>query len=125
MSIYFYTTSGTAQDFADRIADEGKQYGLHTNCINVENYDTVCTQSLKRPDTQEHFSSQYNEIIVFCAATYGEGEPAENAIVYHDWLMAEDRPEDLLKDSTFAVCFFSPPFHQLIVTDLWIGRQNL
>jgi sulfite reductase alpha subunit-like flavoprotein len=42
-------------------------------------------------------------MIVFCAATYGEGDPPENAVVFHEWLMDESLEDTLLKGSRFAV----------------------
>ena len=32
-----------------------------------------------------------NAIVIFCLATYGEGEPTDNAREFHDWLKEADR----------------------------------
>jgi len=40
---------------------------------------------------------------VFCAATYGEGDPPTNAEEFHNWLMEDDKSDTLLKGTYFAV----------------------
>lgn len=43
--------------------------------------------------------------VVFCAATYGEGEPPDPAVEFHEWLkeQVENEEEDLLDGVKFAV----------------------
>ena len=43
------------------------------------------------------------KFVVFACATYGEGDPPDNAKEFHEWLMNEERPSDLLKNTRFAV----------------------
>jgi len=41
MSVFFYSQTGTAEDFSRRLADDGKLYGFHTKVYDVEEFDTV------------------------------------------------------------------------------------
>jgi hypothetical protein len=41
--------------------------------------------------------------VVFVVATYGEGEPTDNAKDFYAWLMDDDRQPDLLERVRFAV----------------------
>lgn len=41
MTIFYYSQTGTAEDFARRLGDEGKNYSFHTKVADVEEYDTV------------------------------------------------------------------------------------
>lgn len=41
MTVFYYSQTGTAEDFAMRLADEGKLYGLHAKAVDVESFDTV------------------------------------------------------------------------------------
>ena len=34
-------------------------------------------------------------LVIFCLATYGEGDPADNAIKMYDWLKGKNYPSDL------------------------------
>lgn len=73
------------------MANEGKQYGLHTKVVDVEEYDT------------DNFTGEKHSLIVFCVATYGEGEPPENAVQFHEWLLEDDRATTLLNGAKYAV----------------------
>jgi hypothetical protein len=41
MTIFYYSQTGTAEDFARRLGDEGRNYSFHTKVVDVEEYDTV------------------------------------------------------------------------------------
>lgn len=91
MTVLYYSQTGTAEDFAQRMASEGKQYGLHTKVVDVEEYDT------------DNFIGTKHSLVVFCVATYGEGEPPENALAFHTWLMEEERLSSLMNGSKYSV----------------------
>lgn len=91
MTVLYYSQTGTAEDFAQRMASEGKQYGLHTKVVDVEEYDT------------DDFTGDKHSLVVFCVATYGEGEPPENALAFHTWLLEEDRLPSMMNGSKYAV----------------------
>lgn len=91
MTVLYYSQTGTAEDFAQRMANEGKQYGLHTKVVDVDEYDT------------DNFVADKHSLIVFCVATYGEGEPPENAVTFHEWLLEDERPMTLLSGTKYAV----------------------
>ncbi|KAF4650772.1 hypothetical protein FOL47_000874 [Perkinsus chesapeaki] len=79
--IYFASQTGTAEGFASEIADEAQELGLHTEVVDLEEFD---------PDT---FMEHKNVIIV--AATYGEGDPPDNATEFANWLSKEATPDFL------------------------------
>jgi sulfite reductase alpha subunit-like flavoprotein len=41
MTLFYYSQTGTAEDFARRIADDARLYGFHSKVVDVEEYDTV------------------------------------------------------------------------------------
>lgn len=49
--------------------------------------------------------------VIFVAATYGEGEPTDNAKDFYAWLMHDDREPGLLERVNFTVfgCVAPPP----------------
>lgn len=47
-----------------------------------------------------------NALVVFCMATYGEGDPTDNAQDFYDWLQEADAD---LSGVKYAVSLLSPP----------------
>lgn len=41
--------------------------------------------------------------MVFCVATYGEGDPPDNASDFHDWLFDDERKDTDVSDLKYAV----------------------
>ncbi|KAG0228058.1 NADPH-cytochrome P450 reductase [Actinomortierella wolfii] len=83
--IFFYgSQTGTAEDYAARLAKEGMQrYNLKTMTADIEDFDMNLLDTMP---------SDY--LAVFVLATYGEGEPTDNAVEFWELLVAgEDVPE--------------------------------
>lgn len=89
LKVIFYSQTGTAEDFANRLSDEAKQFGFEVETVDAENY--------KKDELETE------KFVVFACATYGEGDPPDNAKEFHEWLMNEERPSDMLKNTRFAV----------------------
>jgi sulfite reductase alpha subunit-like flavoprotein len=73
VAIFFGSQSGTAECFAEDIQEEASKYG-----ITAEVYDL-------RSFTAEAFSEK--KIVILVVATYGDGEPTDNAVDFHRWTM--------------------------------------
>ncbi|KAF8983879.1 NADPH-cytochrome P450 reductase [Entomortierella lignicola] len=83
--IFFYgSQTGTAEDYASRLAKEGTQrYNLKTMTADLEDYDMNLLDTLPE-----------RHIVVFVLATYGEGEPTDNATEFWEFLVTgEEVPE--------------------------------
>merc|ERR1719295_208740 len=90
LRIFFGSQSGTAESFAFDMEKEAKQFGFAAKAIDLEDYDPedLCNE----------------ELVIFLVATYGEGEPTDNAQEFYNWLSAEDdRMDDELSNIQFAV----------------------
>ncbi|KAG1057960.1 hypothetical protein G6F43_000242 [Rhizopus delemar] len=81
--IFFYgSQTGTAEDFASRLAKECTQkYGVSAMTADIEQYDLSYLDSVPE-----------DSLVFFIMATYGEGEPTDNAVDFWD-LLAEEVPE--------------------------------
>ncbi|KAI9294002.1 hypothetical protein K502DRAFT_325036 [Neoconidiobolus thromboides FSU 785] len=88
--IFFGSQTGTAEDFANRLAKEGKQrFGLSCLVCDIECYDMDLLDTL--PD---------DFYAIFLMATYGEGEPTDNANEFYH--MLQDEQDVTLSQSTYS-----------------------
>ncbi|KAH0612685.1 uncharacterized protein H6S33_009065 [Morchella sextelata] len=80
MIIFYGSQTGTAEDYASRLAKEGAaRFGLKTMVADLEEYDF---------DNLDVFPE--DKVIVFVLATYGEGEPTDNAVEFYEFFMNEE-----------------------------------
>ncbi|KAI8062658.1 NADPH-dependent cytochrome P450 oxidoreductase [Gongronella butleri] len=81
--IFFYgSQTGTAEDFAARLAKDCHQkYGVNAMTADIELFDLTYLDTLPN-----------DSLAVFVMATYGEGEPTDNAVDFWEMLM-NDAPQ--------------------------------
>ncbi|EDQ90706.1 uncharacterized protein MONBRDRAFT_16143 [Monosiga brevicollis MX1] len=93
--IFYGSQTGTAEDFAMRLAGEAKRYGIKALVIDPQDADMTQLSEL---------STIENAVALFCLATYGEGEPTDNAQAFHDLLEEKTEEEnDWLENVNYAV----------------------
>jgi NADPH-ferrihemoprotein reductase len=77
--VFYGSQTGTAEDYASRLAKEGKsRFGLDTMVADLEEYDFDNLDTI--PD---------DKVIMFVLATYGEGEPTDNAVEFYEFITGE------------------------------------
>ena len=78
--IFYGSQTGTAEDYASRLAKEGSsRFGLKTMVADLEDYD------FENLDTFPE-----DKIAMFVLATYGEGEPTDNAVDFYEFITGEE-----------------------------------
>ncbi|KAK4700267.1 NADPH-ferrihemoprotein reductase, partial [Phenoliferia sp. Uapishka_3] len=78
--IFYGSQTGTAEDYGTRIAKEAKaRYGLSSLVCDPEDYDFDNLDQVPE-----------DALVVFCVATYGEGEPTDNSVAMMDFLKEDD-----------------------------------
>lgn len=78
--LFYGSQTGTAEDYAQRLAKEGaSRFGLKTMTADLEDYDF---------DSLDTFPE--DKVAFFIMATYGEGEPTDNAVDFFDFINSED-----------------------------------
>ncbi|KAM0550302.1 hypothetical protein ACHAPJ_008972 [Fusarium lateritium] len=83
--IFYGSQSGNAEDYAARLAQEGKaRYGLETMVADLEDYDYDSLNSIPQ-----------DKVVMFVLATYGEGEPTDNAVDFYTFITDVDSNESL------------------------------
>ncbi|KAG1701342.1 NADPH--cytochrome P450 reductase [Nymphon striatum] len=82
--VFYGSQTGNAEEFANRISKESARFGIRGMVADPEETDMEELCQLKEiPDS----------LAVFCMATYGEGDPTDNAIEFNEWL--KDTSENL------------------------------
>lgn len=78
--IFYGSQTGTAEDYATRLAKEGSsRFGLKTMVADLEDYDY---------DKLDVFPE--DKVAMFILATYGEGEPTDNAVEFYEFITGQD-----------------------------------
>ncbi|GBP76213.1 NADPH--cytochrome P450 reductase [Eumeta japonica] len=75
--VFYGSQTGTAEEFAGRLAKEGMRYKMKGMVADPEECEMEELTQLKEIP---------NSLAVFCMATYGEGDPTDNAMEFYDWL---------------------------------------
>jgi sulfite reductase alpha subunit-like flavoprotein len=71
VTILFGSQSGTAECFAEDIQEEASKYGITADVHDLRSFSA------------EEFSQK--KIVILVVATYGDGEPTDNAVDFHKW----------------------------------------
>ncbi|KAG7399021.1 hypothetical protein PHYBOEH_009912 [Phytophthora boehmeriae] len=83
VAILFGSQTGTAEGFAEVLKKEGRKAGFQTHALDLEDYEAA----KKLPE---------EKLVVFVMATYGEGDPTDNAVEFIEYL--KDK-QDVLGDN--------------------------
>ncbi len=89
ITIFFGSQSGTAQTFAYELAEEAKSQGFNGKAVDLEGYEN------------EELANE--KFVVFLMATFGEGEPTDNAVQFYEWITSNDRQPNTLPSTTYSV----------------------
>uniref|UniRef100_A0A5F8HET2 NADPH--hemoprotein reductase n=1 Tax=Monodelphis domestica TaxID=13616 RepID=A0A5F8HET2_MONDO len=92
--VFYGSQTGTAEEFANRLSKDAHRYGMRGMAADPEEYDLADLGSLPEID---------NSLAVFCMATYGEGDPTDNAQDFYDWLQETDVDLSGVKFAVFGL----------------------
>ena len=85
--VFYGSQTGTAEEFASRLAKDATRHGLPAMTFDPED----CTDWA---DLQKVGTDIENSLVIFCVATYGEGDPTDNAQELFNWVK-DDNDTDL------------------------------
>jgi len=86
--IFFGSQSGTAAKYSNILAEEAEKNNFDAKVIDLEEYESYKLQE---------------NICIFLMATFGEGDPTDNAKMFYKWLKGEPLSKDTLKGLRFSV----------------------
>ncbi|KAF6780741.1 NADPH-cytochrome p450 reductase [Colletotrichum musicola] len=90
-AVFFGSQTGTAEDFAGRLGKEAKgRFRLNTTIADVDEYDYDNFHRIAR-----------DKVYVFVLATYGDGEPTDNAAPFREVITSSNAPS--LESLIFSV----------------------
>ncbi|KAH9329210.1 hypothetical protein KI387_001318 [Taxus chinensis] len=98
VAVFFGTQTGTAERFAQEIAEEGNvRYNgkVVFKAVDLDNY-------AEEDDTYEEKMTQ-ERFAIFTLATYGDGEPTDNATRFYKWITTEGEKETRFSELTYGV----------------------
>ncbi|KAJ3245003.1 hypothetical protein HDU78_010058 [Chytriomyces hyalinus] len=87
MILFYGSQTGTAEDLATRTANEVyANFGVESVVADLEDYDM--TDLIKFGESLKSMGDEVGKVVIgFFLATYGEGEPTDNAADFYEWLM--------------------------------------
>ncbi len=86
MVIFYGSQTGTAEEFSSRLAKDATRYGIPAMVFDPEEVSEWENLANMAKEIE-------NSLAIFCMATYGEGDPTDNAQDFFTWL--QDADEDL------------------------------
>uniref|UniRef100_UPI00398F6047 NADPH--cytochrome P450 reductase-like isoform X2 n=1 Tax=Pristiophorus japonicus TaxID=55135 RepID=UPI00398F6047 len=92
--VFYGSQTGTAEEFANRLSKDAQRYGMRGMATDPEEYDM---SELSRLIELE------NSLAIFCMATYGEGDPTDNAQDFYDWIQEADADLSGVKFAVFGL----------------------
>ncbi|KAK3751514.1 hypothetical protein QZH41_019091, partial [Actinostola sp. cb2023] len=94
IAIFYGSQTGTAEEFAGRLAKDAQRYGLKAGLFDPEEIDI---EELTR------FGEVTDGLAIFVMATYGEGDPTDNAQEFYEWLQNDRDDLDCMNYSVFGL----------------------
>lgn len=94
IAIFYGSQTGTAEEFANRLAKDAQRYSLKAMVLDPEECDIE-----DLPLVSETLGKA---LVVFVVATYGEGDPTDNAQALYEWLH-EDQDLNGLNFAVFGL----------------------
>ena len=99
MVAFYGSQTGTAEEFASRLAKEGQRYGMRGIVADPEENDMEDLSKLG--EVEDTLGNGC--LAVFCLATYGEGDPTDNAQEFFDWLQGGGTDLNCIKYAVFGL----------------------
>ncbi|XP_025089238.1 NADPH--cytochrome P450 reductase-like [Pomacea canaliculata] len=92
--VFYGSQTGTAEEFAMRLSKDAARYGMKGMVADPEECEMDELPQLKEIS---------NNLVIFCMATYGEGDPTDNAQEFYEWLQGGSAELDGINFAVFGL----------------------
>lgn len=106
MHVYYGSQTGTAEGFSKQISNDAKRHGFKATVVDLENFDVDTFVGTAGNDS----ASGHPHVAVFIMATYGEGDPTDNAVAFTKWLKVKCVLVNFPLGFSVGVVFYVPSF---------------
>lgn len=93
--VFYGSQTGTAEEFSNRLGKDAQRFGMKALVMDPEELGDL--------DDLPEITTVENHLAIFCMATYGEGDPTDNAQDFHDWLQRGETRLDGLRYAVFGL----------------------
>uniref|UniRef100_A0A7M5USV6 Uncharacterized protein n=2 Tax=Clytia hemisphaerica TaxID=252671 RepID=A0A7M5USV6_9CNID len=95
VAIFYGSQTGTGEEFSQRLSKDCQRYGLKAGVFDPEECEMEELCEIK-DEIEDH-------LVIFVLATYGEGDPTDNAIPFSEWLANNEPNLEGVKYAVFAL----------------------
>uniref|UniRef100_A0A914VWA6 NADPH--cytochrome P450 reductase n=1 Tax=Plectus sambesii TaxID=2011161 RepID=A0A914VWA6_9BILA len=92
--IFYGSQTGTGEELAGRLAKDAHRYGLKALVVDPEEVEI---------DEFPRIAEIENSLVILCMATYGEGDPTDNAQQFHEYLQSGDHELQGIRYAVFGL----------------------
>lgn len=92
--VFYGSQTGTAEEFAGRLAKEATRFGMKGMVADPEECDMTELSQLAEIE---------NHLAIFCVATYGEGDPTDNAQEFFEFLESGEEQLEGVQYTVFGL----------------------
>lgn len=108
VQLFFGSQTGTAEGFCDELKKEAAAHGFAAECVDLEEIsgdDLVALAAVGDAGAppRDGDGKALPTAAVFVVATYGEGDPTDNAAAFYRWMTAKDAQPTRLSGLVFSV----------------------
>ena len=108
VQLFFGSQTGTAEGFCDELRKEAAAHGFAAECVDLEELSedeliSLAAAGAAGAPPRNGDGEALPTAVVFVVATYGEGDPTDNAAAFYRWMTDKDAESTRLSGLVFSV----------------------
>jgi len=103
LTIYFGSQTGTAEGFSEQLKQQGDKNGFAARVVDLDDFEEEDFKANCSTADSDFSPQSGGGVVVLVLATYGEGDPTDNAAEFVKWLRASKGDDGLLRGLKYCV----------------------